>query len=413
MKFTNETVLKAPLPTSTSDAIYPDDGKGSVPGLYVRCRKSGSRTFVIQWQQGARWRRSTVGKVGVITLDDARQKARKLLVGIGDGIDPIAAKAHSRAEGAKLFEPLADEYLNARAKNMKPLSLDQCRRHLKVYWKPLHRLSVSKIDRQLIATELRIIAKARGPVAANRSRSTLSAFFAWLIGEGVCDDNPVMGTNKATTNGDRERTLTDAELVAIWNGAGEGDYANIVRLLMLTGQRRDEIADLQRTEIVALDDPAKAMIDLPASRTKNSRPHLVPLSAPAISILRGIAEVEGRALVFGEGQGGFSGFSRAKERLDKLCGVTGWTLHDLRRTMSTQMHEMGVEPHIVEALLNHVSGHKKGVAGTYNKAGYLSQKRAALDLWAGHLQTIVAQANGANVTRLQARLDSLRPGFRR
>jgi integrase len=425
-KLTNENVRTLPAGPK-GDAIYPDaDSKQGVPGLYLRVRKSGARTYVIQWRQAGGQRRSTVGKVGVLTLDDARKKARKLLVGIDEGNDPIAAKARAKVSDKLLFEATAKEYLEARAEDMKASSLDQCRRHLKLYFKPFNRLAIGKIDRPLIAAELRTIAKARGPVQADRSRSTLSAFYAWCIGEGYANENPVIGTNKASADVGRDRVLSDAELVRIWNALPEGNYGRIVRLLMLTGQRRDEISALRWSEVTGLsltfEEKSAAAINLPKERTKNSRPHLVPLSSQAVAVLSEVAEREGRDLVFGEGEGGFSGFSRCKQRLDEALNeprsgpvasalrsegvndpMPAWTLHDLRRTMATRMADLGVQPHVIEAVLNHVSGHKSGVAGIYNRSTYADEKRAALDLWGAHVAMLLARAEGANVTPFKAR----------
>jgi integrase len=189
--------------------------------------------------------------------------------------------------------------------------------------------------------------------------------------------------------------LGDAELVKIWNAAPDSDFGRIVKLLVLTGQRRDEIADLQRAEI------GDAVLALPAARTKNGRAHDVPLSAQALAVLGDHPERVGRTYAFGDGEGGFSGFSRAKERLDEACGVIDWTLHDLRRTMATRMADLGVQPHVIEATLNHVSGHKAGVAGVYNRSTYAAEKRAALDLWGTHVQMLLARLEGANVTALR------------
>jgi integrase len=246
--------------------------------------------------------------------------------------------------------------------------------------------------------ELEIIAKKRGKVAADRGRSSLSAFYTWCIGAGIANDNPVSGTFKHSEDKSRERVLTDAELVKIWNAAPANDYGRIVKLLMLTAQRRDEIGELKWAEISDEGD----MISLPSSRTKNNRPHNIPLSPQARTLL-GALEIDGRDNVFGRGQNGYSGFSRSKEDLDEACGVTGWTLHDLRRTAATRMSDLGVQPHIVEAVLNHVSGHKAGVAGIYNRSTYAAEKRAALDLWGNHIRILLAKAGGANVTTLRNR----------
>ena len=390
MKLTNDTVRT--LPVKGTDTLYPDS---ETPGLYLRVRKGGSRSFVIQWRQGQFQRRSTIGKVGILTVDEARKKARKALVGIDEGHDPIVAKHKARVDNRQLFGVLVDEYLPVRARDMKPLSLEQTTLHLRKFWKPLHKLPLKKIDRATVAAELRSIAKERGPVAADRGRSTLSAFFGWAIGEGIAEVNPVIGTNKSSKGSSRERVLTDHEVVKIWNAAPDSDFGRIVRLLLLTGQRRNEIADLRWVEI---EDGA---IVLPRERTKNSREHVVPLLPQALAVLDEQAERVGRERVFGDGEGGFSGFSRAKEVLDEASGVTGWTLHDLRRTAATRMADLGVQPHIIEAVLNHVSGHKAGVSGIYNRSSYSAEKRTALELWGVHVQALLARADGANVTLLR------------
>ena len=238
-------------------------------------------------------------------------------------------------------------------------------------------------------------------MAADRARATLSATFAWAIGEGLCETNPVDGTNKASEEQPRDRVLSDAELAAIWNADTPGDYGNIVKLLALTAQRREEIGSLRWSELEG--EGEKALIALPAERTKNNRQHDVPLSKAARSILDDIPKRGERDLIFGEGAGGFSGWSKAKAAMDERLGkaVKPWTLHDLRRTAATRMADLGVQPHVIEAALNHVSGHKGGVAGIYNRSTYAAEKRAALDLWAGHIKIIAAKAKGANVTRLK------------
>ncbi|MGB8606988.1 integrase arm-type DNA-binding domain-containing protein, partial [Bradyrhizobium sp.] len=234
IKFTNDTVRT--LPAKGSDTLYPDsDPRNGVPGLYLRVRAGGSRTFIIQWRQGEFQRRSTIGKVGVLSLDEARKAARKVIVGIDAGHDPVAAKAKARVNDNQVFLKLARDYLNDRARDMKPSSLAMCKLHIEKYWKPLHRLPVGKIDRALIASELRTIIKERGAVSADRARSTLSAFYGWCEKDGIVEANPVKNTHKASKGSSRDRVLSDAELVAIWNAAPDGDYGRIVKLLMLTG----------------------------------------------------------------------------------------------------------------------------------------------------------------------------------
>jgi integrase len=149
---------------------------------------------------------------------------------------------------------------------------------------------------------------------------------------------------------------------------------------MLTGQRRDEIGALRWSEI---DTDAK-LIALSSTRTKNAIEHRIPLSGEAFAILKGC--VRHRDLLFGLGPNGFAAWSRKKGELDKACNIKNWTVHDLRRTCATRMADLGVQPHVIEAVLNHISGHKAGVAGIYNRSTYAAEKRAALDLWGNHIR---------------------------
>ena len=235
----------------------------------------------------------------------------------------------------------------------------------------------------MVAKELATIRAERGPIAADRSRAHLSKFFTWMIGEGHAEANPVNGTNRTGSKA-RERVLQDSELLAIWNALdNDDDYGAICRLLILTGARRDEIGALRRGEI----NFAQKQIELPGSRTKNGLDHVVPLAPAALAILTARKPREGSDFVFGRGQAGFAGWGKCKSRLDHALDLEPWVLHDFRRTLSTTMHErLDVPPHVVEAILNHISGHRAGVAGVYNKAKYLDQRRDALEQYASHIK---------------------------
>src|SRR5262249_5505463 len=264
---------------------------------------------------------------------------------------------------------------------LKPRTYVEVERHLMADAKRLHGLQIDAIDRRTVATLLAELANGRSSTVANHVRASLSAFFSWAMREGLAEANPVVGTNRAVASASRDRVLNDHELRSIWNALGGDDYGNIVRLLALTGQRRDEIGSLRWQEI----DFDKAVISLPAERTKNGKPHDIPLSAAALDILKKRPCLAGREHVFGAN--GFAGWSNCKRELDARVAAKGaispWRLHDLRRTVSTRMHDdLQVQPHIVEAVLNHVSGHKGGVAGIYNKATYAKEKAIALARWA-------------------------------
>jgi integrase len=237
-----------------------------------------------------------------------------------------------------------------------------------------------------VAARHREIASENGPHAADRARVVLSAFFAWAIREGATDANPVVNTNTATVPTRRERVLKDAELAAVWKVCRDDDFGRIVKLLILTGQRLNEVAGMQWSEL----DRAGALWTIPAARMKNKRPHEVPLSKAAMEILAEAPERAGRDLVFGDGDGAFSGFSKAKASLDKRVGdaASDWRLHDLRRTAATGMASLGTLPHVIEAVLSHVSGFRASVAGTYNRAEYRPEKREALDRWATYVRSL-------------------------
>jgi integrase len=178
--------------------------------------------------------------------------------------------------------------------------------------------------------------------------------------------------------------LTGDELRELWRGLGDDRFSEIVRLLLLTGQRRNEIGHLQWSEI----DFARKLIVLPPERTKNGRQHEVPLTHQALAVVERQPRRNSPGFLFSDKQG-FNDWDGGKQQLDRRVGIAPWTLHDLRRTCATQMAELGVQPHIIEAVLNHVSGHKGGVAGIYNRAKYADDMRSALQRWADHLDRIV------------------------
>lgn len=403
MKLTQANVTKIkPERGKFESRVFDDD----LPGFGVRVLSSGKKSWLIQYRIKGRSTTSTLGRFEKMPAGTARELAKRKLAQAELGIDPGKEKQEDRYKAAETFQKIAERYLRFKEKELKAQSYDQVQTHLTKHWAGFNGLSVHQVTRRDVAARLGEIAEERGPYAANRARASLSTFYAWMMREGIVDANPTVGTNKIGEES-RDRVLSDAELVAIWKACRDDDYGAIVRLLILTGQRRDEVGSMPKSEI----DLDGRKWTIAGARTKNSLTHEVWLSDPALAILKqalGRDRIAGRDLIFGETGRGFSGWSKARTALDKRLAeqtkkkVAEWRLHDLRRTVATRMAEIGVQPHIVEAVLNHISGHKAGVAGVYNRAVYSAEKRQALDQWAAHVEALVAGKSGSNVVALKA-----------
>jgi integrase len=393
MKLTSSIIAKLQLPPGKTDVVVWDD---ALPGFGVRLRAGGSKTFLCQSRAGKQQFRLKIGRVERLDLEEARRRARKALAEADEGRNPASEKAKAEAATALTLGSVVERYLDERAKErLRPRSFVEVERHLNKRWEPLHGLPLAAIERADVAARISVVKKTNGPTEANRSRASLSALYTWAIGEGLADANPVSGTNVVPTNKARDRVLSDAELKLVWDHAGEGSYGSIIKLLALTAQRFSEVSAMTWDEL----DLDKALWTIPGERTKNHRAHEVPLSEPALAILRAIPR---RDRVFGK-----MSWSRAKIALDARIEKAGaklapYRVHDLRRTAATRMaDELSVPPHVVEAVLNHVSGHKAGVAGVYNRAVYANEKRQALELWAERVKVIAGRAS--NVVTLPKR----------
>jgi integrase len=414
MKLTVKETPALKLPDGKTDQVFWD---AEIPGFGIRLRAGGSRVWVFQFSLGNKQRRMTLGaatKESFSTIKDPdgrvvklgiREQVAHLHARVKLGQDPATDKAVGRKRAAETFEAVTARFLAFQKGELRPGSYRQVERHIRTHAKPLHGLALPSIDRRTVAAVITDIKVGSGTVAANRTTSTLSYFFTWAMGQGLAEANPLFGIAKFAER-PRERVLCDTELRLVWNAAGDDHFGAIIKLLMLTGQRADEIASLRWSEV------GGDAIMLPSERTKNHRAHVVPLPALALDILRAQqrrANNDGvlRDLVFGVGQRGFSGWSRCKARLDKRIAeengkpLLGWRIHDLRRSVATGMAALGIQPHIIEAVLNHVTGSRSAVSRIYNRSTYEPEKRRALDLWGSH---VTALANGEASNLLPVRV---------
>ena len=383
MRLTRTVVAKLEVPVGQAETTYYDD---NLKGFGVRARRGGKRSWVAVYRIGRKVRRVTVGDAAIVGPDEARAKARKVLARANLGEDTQAKRKEEKTKAVITLGAVIELYIQRYVeKRQRPKTQYETKRYLRKSWRQLHDVPLHQLARRDIAMQLTEIVDKHGAISANRARTALHGFFVWAMQQGIAEVNPVAGTAAPAAEQKRDRVLTEDEIRAIWTATiGSGDYATIVRLLLLTGQRREEVAGIRWTEL----DFERAVWSLPADRTKNGQAHDVPLSDLVLEILMGREPRGERELIFGEGKGSFSGWSQAKARLDRRSDVSGWRLHDIRRTVVKGMAELGVQPHIIEAAVNHLSGHKAGVAGIYNRATYAAEKRCALSAWADHIRTL-------------------------
>jgi integrase len=383
MKFTAKTVAALTLPPGKADHFEWDD---DLPRFGHRLRASGdkvARSWVVQYRHHGQSRKMTFD--AVLSLEQARGEAKRILALVALGQDPATEKKRKAAADRHTFKALVEQYLEAKEPVVRPRTFLEWRRYLEEsYFKPLHNLPVDGILRKDVAACVLTISRKNGQVAAARARAAISAMFSWAMGQGLAENNPVVGTTRPAVLPERSRVLSDPELLAVWKATGEPtEFNRIVRLLITTGQRRSEVGGMTFGEC----DLDRATWTIPSERAKNGREHTLPLGSLALDVIRSVPEVVGRELLFGRSARGFTSWHEHKRALDARLGdrVREWTLHDLRRTVATRLGDLGAEPHVIEMLLNHQGGHKRGVAGVYNKSKYERAVKAAVAMWNNHI----------------------------
>lgn len=365
---------------SAGRIVFDTDLKGF--GVRVRYDSKGRlcKAWCVQYRHEGKQRRQNIGKFPRMNAATARTKAGAWLNKVHDGIDPAGERAAQIKVDALKFHKAVEQYLAKRQAEVRGSTFHTIKLYLTGrYFEPLHNKSLAKIAQSDVEQCLDAITQKPTRWAAQKS---LSAFYVWAVRKGHAPENPLVRVDQVKL-ASRERVLSEDEIRKVWNACQNDDLGKIIKLLLLTGCRADEIGGLKWSEI----DADKATIKLSAERTKNGREHILPLSPLALQIVKQIEKRPGRDFLFGKtAAGGFVWWAKRKTLVN---GLAHWTIHDLRRTAATHMAELGIEPHIIEAILNHVSGHKTGVAGIYNRASYGKQMRIALDRWAVHIEGIV------------------------
>jgi integrase len=371
------------LPTPQSDLIYWDAG---CPGFGVKVTPKGRKVFIVLYRTGgagSKLRKYTIGPYGRVTLHQARVAAQKVFVAKLDGRDPAAERREAkRRVVADRVEDLLETFIAQRlSQNRSGGEISRLLR--REVGRPWAGRSIHEITKRNVVEVVTAIEQRGAPVGANKALKSIKTFLRWCVGRAVLDQSPAEGVPLPTKEVTRDRVLDDEELARIILTARQigGPYGGIVEFLALTGQRREEVARLQWESRIWT---------IPKSRTKNAKAHVVHLSEQALAAVKR-ADQRGPLVFSLLGTKPFQEFSRAKRELDQLSEVTGWRLHDLRRTCVSGMARLGVAPHVADKILNHQSGTISGVAAVYQRHQFLAERRAALDQWGAHVSQLLKQ----------------------
>lgn len=411
--------VKAAVPLSDAKILAfkpPKSGQleyldATVPGLRLRIGVTGTKTFVLRKRIAGKNRNLTLGRFGErLTVAEARKKARQILSDVELKADPAAAlpKPQRRVVHEHTLNALWPAYRQSKAHLR---TIGEVERIFKQHILPeFGDRAADGITRSEITRFIDRIGK-RTPVMARNVLSQFSAFYSWALPRlDRLPGNPCRDAGRPPKPKSRERVLADNEIGALWHVLeGEGHpFGPAIKLLLLTGQRRNEVFEAERSEF----DLDKKVWTIPAARAKNGVAHLVPLSTPVLALVKGLLSHDrGDKLIPARGnwEAGPSGFSKAMSRLrtdlEARIGspVPHWTLHDLRRTMATGLQRLGIRLEVTEAVLNHLSGARSGIVGVYQRHHYFDEKRSALVAWAKEVHRLARASSNANSAVKQKR----------
>lgn len=367
-----------------------------MPGLVLRISTSGTKTFCLHKRINGKMRRLTIGRFHIVSLADARKRVQQVLYEIETG--RFEDRTGIEIDTKPTLGDVIPDYIE---KHAKVHNRDWKRKEsLLAKFTTLHGKRIDEIRRADVVKACDAIHKS-APVSANRALAHLKHLMGWCVERGMIDASPIAGMKPLSKERSRERVLTDDELGALWAASGGEGYSfgDCMKLLMLSGQRRAEVAEMRWSEL----DLKKRLWTLPSQRAKNGKQHTVPITDAMLEVLRKTPRFFDSDYVFTTtGKSPISGFGRVKDRLDKALpeGTEPWIIHDLRRTMSTNMAMLGVPQPVTEALLNHKTGVVSGVAAIYNVYSYADEKREALATWSEHVMKLVRSRNDATEVQI-------------
>jgi integrase len=362
---------------------------GYVKGLYLIVQPSGAKSWAVRYRHGGRPRKYTIGNYPLYGLKEARERGIEALRAASEGRDPAATETLS----VDSIESAVEEFLERHVRrNYRPKPMRETERLLRSHvveaWRGRRVSSIARAD---VRRMLDRIVERGTPIAANRVHSVTRGLFNWLVGQEIIAASPCAGLKAPAGNeGSRDRALSDDELCRVWQAADQlGPYGAMVRLLILTGQRRGEVAGMEWAEL----DLENRLWTLPRERVKNDRRHEVPLSPQAAAIIQSLPRIGDKYVFSVNGTAPANNFADNCARLRGLLGdMSPWVIHDLRRTVASGMARLGISLAIIEKVLNHVSGSFAGIVGVYQRHEFAEEKRAALEKWAEHVESLTARA---------------------
>lgn len=385
---------------------YRGDGKKDIrwdaemKGFGVRIYPSGKKSFVISYRQAGRKKLMVLDQYGRITVEQARVLARKRFGEIADFEDPLEIKKAIKKKHKWTVRKAFGEFMRRYAKQHNK-HWQETERIFKSDVLPKYaKVPLDEIKREHIIKILDEITGRGSHIMANRTLASLRKFFGWCVERGIIETAPTSNIRMPSKPVSRDLVLMDEEIIAIWGEATKIGYpfGHIIKVLLLTGQRRSEVASMKWKDI----DLQNALWTLPREDTKSDREHTVPLSSLVVRLIKDAPNLGGY-IFSSTGLRPFENFSRNKDLMDRnikdiraqnnCATVRKWRIHDLRRTATSGMARLGISPHVVEKILNHSSGIISGVAAVYNRYEYAEEKRAALTAWDEYLDNMIKNSD--------------------
>ena len=391
----------------------PDGGK---PGLYLVIQPSGRKSWAVRYRFHGLARKLTLD--GFPGLATARRLAQDALDMVAEGKDPAAEKQASKSQyglGSDLFGAVAAEFVERHARPNTRLSSAR----LTELWLAKDVLPkwgnkrIQDITKRHVLDLLDSIIERGGGLSANRVLAVIRKLFNWAVQRGIITASPVAGIKAPLAERSRDRVLSDDEIRWLWLASDKLAYpfGSMAKLLLLTGQRRNEVSGMTWTEL----DLDKALWTIPGGRTKNDEKHEVLLSDAALSVITSLPRIKSDKgyLFTTNAETHVSGYSRAKALLDKAMieiaraergadvEIPCWTFHDLRRTAVSGMARLGIALPVIEKVVNHSSGSFAGIVGVYQRHSFADEKRTALQAWANLVLSTV-EKRAANVVPIKA-----------